>query len=400
MTIRAHGICDPGKVRSNNEDAILIDEAMGLYLVSDGMGGHASGEVASSTTSAVVQQYVRENSATVRELLTQPNGRLEVVKLLTRAIQAACRDVYQRAAEKIELKGMGATVTLVYIVDRRGFMAHVGDSRLYLHRSGSVYQLSNDHTMAKDLVRDGLLSEEEAAQHGSANILVRAVGQNETVEVDTLHFDVLPGDTFLLCSDGLSGYFKDPTALVPFLNHSDLQTIATRLVETANHLGGEDNVSVVVIRAAEPSSTPQFDSDATAQQQRALQSVLFAGLEWTEFRPVTRFAETRIVHTDELLVDLKQELRSLFVVLEGKVEFVGSAIVRELKPGDTFGMEALLGSSLSGGRLHAVTPSVVLVVPVKKLNQWLEDSPSVGARVLRNLATSLWHRLQSKPGPQ
>ncbi|MFC1852720.1 PP2C family protein-serine/threonine phosphatase [candidate division CSSED10-310 bacterium] len=198
------GQTDRGRKRNNNEDYMFIDNELGLYIVSDGMGGHAAGEVASKSAVNSVVRQIKSQRPLLDRVKNKIEGISKVVRLAEKALVEACNDVYQLAKSKQNLAGMGSTLTLFLIVDEKAVMAHVGDTRLYLLRAGEVHLLSNDHTMAAEMVRKGIISLEESRGHRMSNVLTRTVGTHEAVQVDTLLIDIFPEDRFLLCSDGLS----------------------------------------------------------------------------------------------------------------------------------------------------------------------------------------------------
>jgi serine/threonine protein phosphatase PrpC len=209
---------DVGRVRDVNEDSFLVDEALGLFIVADGMGGHAAGEVASN----IAVHTCRETVSRERELIgkfergTDNTSRKDVLRLMELAVQNACTSVYAEAQKDPSKRGMGTTLVALLIIGARGFIAHVGDSRIYLTRNGSVHQLTEDHSLINELLKRGRLTPEQIAKLNMKNAVTRAVGVYESVEVDTLDFDVLAGDTFLLCSDGLSEYAQQNDILRVF----------------------------------------------------------------------------------------------------------------------------------------------------------------------------------------
>lgn len=242
------GLTDIGRRRTSNEDAFLIDDDLGLYVVADGMGGHAAGEVASREAVDNVMGMVRRGHETVerfrREGPREENVRA-VQRLLESAVQAATYMVYAIAENDPDQKGMGTTVSALLLTDRHGFIAQVGDSRIYLVRGGEAYQLTEDHTLVAWQVKQGIISAAEAALSPHKNVITRAVGSRDYVQVDTHCIEIGPGDRFLLCSDGLHGYVQDDE-IGPILELGP-QLAVSRLVELANARGGRDNITAVVV---------------------------------------------------------------------------------------------------------------------------------------------------------
>lgn len=247
---RSHGRTDVGRVRKHNEDSFLCDDETGLYIVADGMGGHAAGEVASAEAIDQIHGMVKGRFAVVNEYLHQQSDEAAgaVCRLLESAVQAATYMVFGMAEQDPERKGMGTTISTLLIAGRRGFVAQVGDSRIYHYRNGQVAQLTEDHTLVNLQVKMGLLTPEQAktAKHG--NVITRAVGIHDYVEVDKFDFEVFAMDRFLLCSDGLHGYVEELPEIGGFMA-KPLDQGTRGLIDAANQRGGKDNISVIMIEA-------------------------------------------------------------------------------------------------------------------------------------------------------
>jgi protein phosphatase len=232
---------DVGRVREGNEDAYLVDDTIGLVAVADGMGGHRAGEVASATALEALRAAVA-------------GGRP-----LREAIEDANRAVYGKSLTDASLRGMGTTLTAgTLAAGGTLIVGHVGDSRAYLMHDGELRRLTTDHSLVEELVRDGRLTADEAAVHPQRSIITRALGVDESVEVDVYPVELAPGDRVLLCSDGLTGMVQPETIAAELRREDDPDRAATRLVDAANAAGGEDNITVVVVAVTDeaPSRTP------------------------------------------------------------------------------------------------------------------------------------------------
>jgi PPM family protein phosphatase len=233
----AHGDrTDVGRGRPENEDSILVDPDGGLYAVADGMGGHRAGEVASATA--------------IEALKAAYLGGQRV----DQAVAAANAAVFAKAAEDAALRGMGTTLTAVALQNSTAVLGHVGDSRAYLMRDGAVTQVTDDHSLVEQLVREGRLTPEEAQKHPQRAIITRALGVDPNVEVDTYRVDLKPGDRLLICSDGLTNMLSDDTIAQTLRRHADPQQAADTLVDMANQAGGDDNITVVLVYVANDKS--------------------------------------------------------------------------------------------------------------------------------------------------
>src|SRR5579872_5112914 len=256
LHIEAGARTDLGRVRKNNEDCYSIDSSLQLYVLSDGMGGEAHGEVASKLAVQTILTHCRqsENSRATPIFGESSTDVSERTNRLASAIHLANRKVFETAASNPEQQGMGATIVAAWIDAQRLSLAHVGDSRAYLLRAGSLEQLTADHSLVAEKVRIGILTPQEADASELQSVLTRAVGTKSTVEVDTDEQALLVGDCVLLCSDGLTRMVTDPEIASTLLTSTSAQESADRLVELANDNGGADNVTVIVLRVDEKST--------------------------------------------------------------------------------------------------------------------------------------------------
>ncbi len=242
------GLSDLGKKRVTNEDSFLCDDELGLYVVADGMGGHNAGEVASQEAIETLSDMVRRECNTLQGL-EAPDVPTETVRralrLLESSVQAATYMVFGIAQTDPEQQGMGTTVSALLLKGNYGITAQVGDSRIYMDRDRKAYQLTEDHTLIAWQLKQGVITEEEAARSPHKNVITRAVGSRDYVQVDTRAFLVQAGDRFLLCSDGLHGYLSD--AEIPTVMQLGPQRATRQFIEIANQRGGKDNITAIVV---------------------------------------------------------------------------------------------------------------------------------------------------------
>ncbi len=254
MTFRIYswGSTDVGMKRDHNEDSYLIAPDLNLYVVADGMGGHAGGEMASGISVRTVEKHVRGNKPLVAPDMKHegPIERSPVAKLLSDAVRGACNAVYAKSQQVRELQGMGTTTTSILFHDKHAFVAHVGDSRAYLVRDGRILQLSEDHSLVNEQLKAGLITEAQARQSRFKNIITRSVGFDADVEVDMIAVEVKAGDSYLMCSDGLCNLVTDPE-ICDVVNENFLHRVPEILIDLANSRGGDDNCTVVVTFVAE-----------------------------------------------------------------------------------------------------------------------------------------------------
>lgn len=236
---------DVGLVRMDNEDSYFIDDSMGLYLVADGMGGHAGGAHASATCTDVVNRTVRRG---LMQLSNHEADALhqEICELLAASVGEASMRIFNQSIENSNLQGMGTTLTGMLFYGDFAYIVHVGDSRAYMLRSGEVQQLTSDHTWINEQIQAGLLTDAEAELSDLKHIITRSVGFEPTVEVDIIPVNFNLGDAFVLCSDGLSNHVTSEELKLLAKRHyyQELPTLCTQL---ALERGGDDNITVVTI---------------------------------------------------------------------------------------------------------------------------------------------------------
>ena len=228
-----------GKIRARNEDSFFVskigDGDALLAMVADGMGGHNAGEIASA-------EAVKALKTSITTACSSPKDALEI------AIQCANNEIYNMGKNTPTLHGMGTTITACVIAENKVTAAHVGDSRLYLVRNGQITQITKDHSLVEMLLESGSITKEDAKHHPQKNVITRALGTNNSVETDIYEFDVFEGDVIFLCSDGLVNMIDDSVILSMITECSDFSDIAKDLVKAAENAGGEDNITVILIK--------------------------------------------------------------------------------------------------------------------------------------------------------
>jgi serine/threonine protein phosphatase PrpC len=244
---------DVGRVRENNEDSLRVVPELNLWLLSDGMGGVAHGEVASALAIETIATYCQQKPAGVSASVGELSDISATANHLAEAARAANHKIYDSASRNPEQHGMGATVVAAQLEGRRLSVMHVGDSRAYLMRSGTLVPLTEDHSLVAEQVRRGVLTPEEAEHSRLQNVLVRALGVREEVEPDASDRELLPGDYLLLCTDGLTRGIPDLEIAKILASSANPQAAVDRLIEIALERGGEDNITAIVVRFA-PSS--------------------------------------------------------------------------------------------------------------------------------------------------
>jgi len=242
------GITDQGLVRDHNEDSISCDTELGLLVLADGMGGHKGGEIASAIAIDTILKELRKE---LPEIITGNIDDRTGYSLESMAVEAAIKtantNIFEAAKSNIKYEGMGTTIVVLLFYNNRLTVAHVGDSRLYRMRDKTLEQMTRDHTLLQELMDRGFYTKKEARESLNKNLITRAVGVNATVDIDLLEEAVLPGDLFLLCSDGLTDMITDDLIEDIQLNYKDdLQKMNMELIKQAKEHGGKDNVSAML----------------------------------------------------------------------------------------------------------------------------------------------------------
>ena len=250
FTVEVAGKTDVGCVRTNNEDNFGYDTRQGIFIVCDGMGGQAAGEVASKMAVDSVLTYFREaaKNGSYPEIGPQPDGVSTESRALASAVHLANQAIHDTAAAHASQKGMGATIVMLMVHDNFFSIGHVGDSRIYLLREGELHQLTNDHSLVMEQVRRGLITREEAEHSEMQNIIIRALGPEASVEPDLDDQMAREGDILLLATDGLTKLVADEKLQLVLQSSSSLEQKCDDLIAAAREGGGDDNITCVLVR--------------------------------------------------------------------------------------------------------------------------------------------------------
>ena len=253
VTLEAWLVTDVGVVRDHNEDSAFMEPVQGIFIVADGMGGHAAGEVASAMAVETVRTTLEAAKPEIDAFKKSPTdaGRRGLVQLLQNAVLQAHQAVFQRGQAEADKQGMGTTLDVVLVAGAEAFVAHVGDSRTYLVREGRSSQITTDHTVAEVLVIEGKLTIEEAQVSPLRTILVNAIGVSADVGVEMAHVTLKQGDRLLLCSDGLHDYFPVEEEIAERMSAEKPGDALAEMVELAKTRGGHDNITGVAVLVAE-----------------------------------------------------------------------------------------------------------------------------------------------------
>jgi serine/threonine protein phosphatase PrpC len=396
--IRFWAATDVGKVRDHNEDNFLVDRKMNLFVVADGMGGHAAGEVASALAVNTMRDVMSRNQDLIREYEKQEAGttRQDVLNLLEYGIQEACVNIHDVARNQPEKRGMGTTLSALLVVGHRAFIAHVGDSRIYMVRGDKLHQLTDDHSLINELVKAGKLKKEEAGNSPYRNAVTRAVGVYPSVAVDTLDFDMLPGDQFLLASDGLTGHVNDDE-IPPLLDSADVRSIPDRLVALANKRGGHDNITCVIVRCADaPEVAERLSREVNLKIGTVRKMPLFRYLVHSEILRILNHTEMRSFAKDDEVITEGERGDEFFIILEGECgAFKSGSQISHFEAGAHFGEMALVDNAPRSATVTAVQECRMLVMTRREFFSIIRQEPKLANKLMWSFLQVLTTRLRT-----
>jgi serine/threonine protein phosphatase PrpC/CRP-like cAMP-binding protein len=397
--IRFYAATDVGKVRDHNEDNFLVDKKLALFIVADGMGGHAAGEVASAIAVRTVHEEIKREKELLDDYISGATGASKVtpkdlIALLEHAVQRACSKIHEEARVDAAKRGMGTTLSALLVVGHQGFIAHVGDSRIYLSRDGRVQQLTEDHTVYNELIKRGKLTREQIEKVQQKNAITRAVGVYERVEVDTLVIELIAGDTMVIASDGLHGYLEQPEDLrAPLALEGDASVKA--LIALANDRGGKDNITTIVVKVGEEGATDAARAKRLALKRDVLANMpLFSRLTERELLRVMQAVEVREYKDGDVVIREGDKGDELFIVLEGKVRVSrGDQVLAHLGQGEHVGEMALIRSVPRSATVTAVSDAEVIAIRRADFFEILRKEHEVAVKMLWQFLGVLADRL-------
>ena len=398
MKVSAYAKSDIGRKREENQDAYAVNEELKLYVVADGMGGHAAGALASQLAIDVFVEDVEAAIHTIEQAGKDDSGRCQITQVLEDAVRRAGVSIYQEAQAKAGLRGMGTTLSALLITPNRGFIAHVGDSRIYLIREEEVVQLTEDHSLLNQLIKQGRIHPSQAKSNKYSNAITRAVGVYPDVQVDTLDFELASDDAFLLCSDGLSQYFEDATELGSTIKSHGLTIAPDVLVAMANHRGGSDNTTVILVRVSNDANKRQSPEplDVSSRVKLLQKMPLFQHLTYVEVVEILNVSESRNYATGDFVFRDQELGEEMFVILSGKVGVYKDDVrLAKLGTGGHFGEMAIMDKGSRSADIKAERDTRVLCIHRKQLFALMRRDKEISVKLLWCFVQVLNRRLRS-----
>ncbi|MEE2756191.1 MAG: Stp1/IreP family PP2C-type Ser/Thr phosphatase [Myxococcota bacterium] len=384
-----------GRKRTENQDAFHTDQKLGLYVVADGMGGHAAGSIASEKAIAVFAQEIERRQQDIARFIDGATGRETVSRLLEDAVRKAGEHVFQMAQKNKEMRGMGTTLSALLLTPGRGFIAHVGDSRIYLVREKEVVQITEDHSLVNELIRQGRLRPNDRQRDRYSNAITRAVGVYSDVKVDTFDFELMTGDTFLLCSDGLSQYLRSADELSNLLTSFQFSELAKVAIKMANRRGGSDNSTAIFVRLND--ETNQAINPTLPHRVKVLSKMpMFQHLTYKELVEVLNISEVRTFESGHYIFRENDLGEEMYVILSGRISVESDDIrLATLGMGGHFGEMAILDKGQRSANAKADKATEALVIERKSLFRLLQKDASIAVKILWCLTQILNRRLRS-----
>lgn len=394
-------LTDVGRQREHNEDNFLVDKKLGLFVVCDGMGGHAAGEVASALAVRTIHEELKKEADLISDYAEQKSGgarvsKRDITNLLEFAANRASSRVHSEALKDAKKRGMGTTLVALLLAGNQAFILWIGDSRVYHLRDGTLSQLTEDHNVYNELIKRKKMSREQVEKLAQKNAITRAVGVYEHVEPETLVLDVVAGDRFLLCSDGLSGYFEDDLErLGKLLRQPDADATVRQLIERANEQGGKDNITAVVVTSGSLGARDEGRAKQLQLRRDILARMpLFRPLSERELLRVLQVTDVVAYKNGETVITEGEKGEELFIVLSGKVKVQrGGAELATFGPGDHFGEMALVRSQPRSATVTAAGPSELMVIRRTEFFEILRKEHQLAVKLLWQFLGVLADRL-------
>lgn len=395
-----------GSSKATNQDAYLVDDRLGIHLVCDGMGGHRGGETAAQLACNTTLNYLRKHQEAILGFAAGTESKETLVDLVTSAILTANTEIYRMAAAEPSLAGMGTTLAMLLITGNLGIVAHVGSSRVYLYRNDQLTQLTKDHTLSQELIDRGLMTEAKAAKWVYGRVLSRALGPMEAVVVNTLQLDILPGDRFMLATDGVTTALAEDKIRAALANSSQ-DTVAQLLVQAShandyqdNSENHSDDATVIVVNSLSDISEEALQQARTwevLQKTSSLQDMfLFRSLDPQSIMQIVSNSVIMYNGPSDLLFNQGDVEQNIYIILEGDFEvLVNDTVIAKLSRGNHFGEMSWFSQEPRSAAVRCCSNSKLLKVSALFLEGFILRSPEAGLQILRELARELSMRLRA-----
>jgi len=383
-------LTDVGRKREQNEDNYLVDKKLGIYIVCDGMGGHAAGEVASALAVRIFHEEVKKEAEMLADFAAGKKGiervsPRDITNMMEFAVNRASARVHAEAVKDETKRGMGSTLVALVLAGQQAFVTWVGDSRLYILRARELKQVTEDHNVFNELVKRKKMPREKVEKMAQKNAITRAVGVYEHAEPESIVLDLLDGDRLLLCTDGLYQYFEDNlSALGDRMLQQDLEAATQGLIDASNEAGGSDNITGVLLTIG---NADHRDEDRARKLQ--LKRDLLAKMRL--FRPLSDRELLRVLQVTDVIeyADGDTVMRQgetgdeLFIVLDGHVKIQrGEAVIATLGQGSHVGEMALVRNQPRSATVKSAGPSELMIIRRRDFFELLRSEHALAVKLL------------------
>lgn len=383
-------LTDVGRKREENEDNFLVDESLGVYVVCDGMGGHAAGEIASALAVRTFHEEIKKEKDLLEDYAAGKTGadrvsKRDITNMLEFAVNRASARVHAEATKDVKKRGMGTTLVAVVICGQTGFVTYVGDSRLYLLRNGLLEQVTEDHNVFNELIKRKKMSREKVEKLAQKNAITRAVGVYEHAEPDSIVLDLIAGDRILLCSDGLYQYFEDDLDdLSERMANESLDSAMKEFIKGANEGGGSDNITGVLINVGDPEKRDEGRARRLQLKRELLAKMrLFRPLSDRELLRVLQVTDVLNFKDGENVMTQGQSGEELFIVLQGKVDILrGESVIATLEQGAHVGEMSLVRNQPRSATVRSSGNSELMVIRRRDFFELLRNEHALAVKLL------------------
>lgn len=383
-------LTDVGRKRDHNEDNYLVDKKLGLYVVCDGMGGHAAGEVASALAVRVFHEEIKKDADMLEDFAAGKTGvdrvsSREIINMMEFAVNRASARIHEEANRDSQRRGMGTTLVAVVVAGQQAFITWVGDSRAYLWRDGTLQAVTEDHNVFNELIKRKKMSREKVEKLAQKNAITRAVGVYEHAEPESIVLDLVAGDRLLLCTDGLYQYFEDDLeGLAARIQINDLPQATQGLIQAANEAGGSDNITCVLLSVGDPGERDESRARKLQLKRDLLAKMrLFRPLSEREILRVLQVTDVVVYQEGDTVMKQGETGEELLIVLEGQVKVCrGEATIATLGPGDHVGEMALVRNQPRSATVRSVGRSELMVIRRRDFFELLRSEHALAVKLL------------------
>ena len=398
MEIRGYSASAAADAGATNEDAILIDEARRLFIVADGMGGAAAGNIASQAAVQLIANRMDEQREAIDAFERGEKTRLEILRLLEEAVQEAGQSVFEMAQNSPQQRGMGSTVSVLLLTSKRGFIAHVGHSRIYILRQSEVIQLTEDHSLLAELVRQGRMSPEQALASKHSDSVTRALGIYAHVQVDTFDFELAAGDSFLLATRGLWASVNDHREITDVIEAKGLEHAPATFInlrDARNHKEDASAVLLKVIAARGEMDAPHSD-DLSLKLKVLKQIPLFKHLSYVQLVALLNISEVKAYPQGTHIFQEGQMGEELYVVLDGSVSIEKNGVeLASLGSGALFGEMAIMDKAPRSALAVSTANTRLIEVGRGRLFSLMRQEKDIAVKLLWCFVQVLNQRLRT-----